>query len=232
MSPTGAGPGRASPPGALANGEGELLGRGYQGEVRLRRQADGGAVIVKRAIGRAPALALRRWMLRREHDIYQQLAGVPGVPRCHGMEQGDTLVLEFVAGRSLREVRLKGAERDAFFAALLEVIQAMHRAGVAHGDLKRKDNILVDGDGRPVLIDFGTAVTAPASRDSWRGAPFRLVARMDLNAWVKLKYQRQRADIAAEDLQFHRPTMTERVARTLRRSWRTLTLRRWRHGGR
>jgi predicted Ser/Thr protein kinase len=201
-----------------------LLGRGYQGAV-YRVDTAQGPVIVKRAMGGALARAARRLMLRRELRIYQLLEGIPGVPRCYGLRHGE-LVLEYVEGTSLREAQLAPEAREQFFTALLDLIESVHQAGVAHGDLKRKDNILVDAAGRPVLIDFGTAVSAPPGAGWWRRVVFREVRRMDLNAWSKLKYQRRPGGYVGGDQRHFRPTLLERLARIVRRTWQTLTLRR------
>lgn len=171
-------------------------------------------------------------MLRREFAIYRLLAGVTGVPRCLGLIAGEELVLEFVPGESLRQARLAPAERERLFAALLELISAVHGAGVAHGDLKRKDNILIGRDAKPYLIDFGTAVSAPPGAGWWRRLLYRQMCRVDLNAWVKLKYQRRIEAISPEDLRRFRPTLPERLARLVRRAWRTATLRRRRRSRR
>ena len=216
-----------TPPSAAEPGPDRLLGRGYQGEVYLR-QTSAGALIVKMPIGRGPARAARRAMLRREYAIYQQLEGVSGVPHCAGLVDGEELLLQYIAGPSLREVDLSGAARERFFAELLQLIQALHARGVAHGDLKRKDNILVGPGGQPFLIDFGTAVSGGPRAGSVRRWLFRQMRRMDLNAWVKLKYQRQSLDMDPADARFHRPTLLERLARPLRRAWRAATLRRQR----
>lgn len=210
-----------------ATGSATLLGQGYQGAVYRVETADG-PVIVKKAIGRGIARALRRAMLRREYGIYQRLAGVPGVPACRGLRPGDELVLDLVPGASLREPGQPAGDRERFFAELLALIQAVHRARVAHGDLKRKDNILVGPGGHPFLIDFGTAVSAPPGSGVLRRWLFRQMRRTDLNAWVKLKYQRQWVEMDPADRKYLRPTLPEAVARRLRRAWRRLTLRRLR----
>ena len=202
-----------------------LLARGYQGAVSVIETADG-RFIVKEAMGAWPLRALRRAMLRREHEVYQRLQGIPGVPRCHGLHDGHRLLLEYVDGPSLREVHLAPTDRDQFFAALLAVIQAVHRAGVAHADLKRKDNVLVGPGGVPVLIDFGSAVID--GRGLLRRMLFRQAVRMDLNAWVKLKYRRRYEQIATADRDYYRPTALEQLARLVRETWRRLTGRRWR----
>jgi predicted Ser/Thr protein kinase len=216
-------PGDRDPTPALAS---KLLGRGYQGAVWLE-QRPAGPVIVKKAIGRGPARALSRAMLRREFAIYDLLRGIRGVPACHGLS-GNELVLEFIDGRSLREASPAPELRERFFAELLALIESIHRAGVAHGDLKRKDNIFLGRDGHPYVIDFGTAVSAPPGSGYLRRLAFRELCRMDLNAWVKLKYQRQGVPVAAGDEACLRPTAAERVARVVRRTWRAATFRRLR----
>jgi glycosyltransferase 2 family protein len=66
------------------------------------------------------------------------------------------LVQRRVDGRSLQEL---GVERagDALLAEVRQQVEALHRAGIAHGQLDPA-NIMVDGDGRPWLVDFDQAV--------------------------------------------------------------------------
>lgn len=227
---TGSGLPRGSPPTAAGNHGERLLASGYQGAVWLV-QSPGGVHIVKRATGRGPMRALRLAMLRREAAIYERLRGVAGIPESRGIDADGQLVLAFVAGPSLRERRLSPDERDVFFTELRDLILSMHRAGVAHGDLKRKDNVLVGPGGHPFLIDFGTAIAAPPGAGWLRRAIYRQVCRVDLNAWFKLKYQRGATEVDAADLRYYDPTLPERVARLLRRAWRKVTLRRWRRTG-
>lgn len=199
-----------------------FLSRGYQGVVWLR---DTGAdrVVVKQAMGRGLALWLRRLMLRREFAAYQRLHGVPNVPRCLGREADGSLLLEFLEGEPFRETAAALTDRERFFSELLRSILAVHAAGVAHADLKRRGNILISPDGRPVLLDFGSAALR-SRRGGWlNGLLFRQVCRMDLNAWVKLKYRRRYDLIAAEDRAYYHPTSVEAVARSARRLWRKLS---------
>jgi len=113
---------------------------------------------------------------------------------------------------------------DVFYARLRQVISDIHAAGVAHGDLKRKENILVTRNNEPVVIDFGTAVTRHGSM--FDQALFPLVCRFDDNAWIKVKYARDYTAIAPEDMQWYRPTLVEKVFQGVLRTWRTLTFRR------
>ncbi|MCL4791687.1 MAG: hypothetical protein KJ040_06490 [Gammaproteobacteria bacterium] len=204
-----------------------FLSRGYQGVVWLRGTgAD--RVVVKQAMGRGLVLWLRRAMLRREYAAYQRLDGVPGVPRCLGMEADGSLLLEFAEGEPYRETAAALADRARFFRELLRCILAVHAAGVAHADLKRRGNILISPDGSPVLLDFGSAILQ-SQRGGWlNGLMFRQACRMDLNAWVKLKYRRRYDLIAEEDRARYHPTRVEAVARSVRRLWRKLSGRQMR----
>jgi predicted Ser/Thr protein kinase len=214
---------------AIARGEGRVLGRGYQATVELY-STPAGDVVVKKAHGSGPLGPLYRHLLRREHAVYEQLAGVPGVPRTYGLVDGEHLALEYIAGPSLRTNERELADRAAFFAALLETLRAMHAAGVAHADLKRKANIIVGPGERPWLIDFGIAARRGTS--ALGRAWFEHAAQGDYNAWIKLKYGRriepaEAADVLSpEDAALYRPLWIERVARAIRVPWQTITLRR------
>lgn len=208
-------------------GPGEYLSRGYQGAVYLRG-TDPDRVVVKQAMGGWFARAVRRAMLRREHAAYQRLAGVPMVPRCLGLSPDGSLMLEYRPGEAYRENLPALRDRQAFFEALLAGILALHAAGVAHADLKRRGNILVSADGQPILLDFGSAVLRPAGGGGLGGFLFRQACRMDLNAWIKLKYRRRYDLVTADDCRYYQPTLLESAARVIRKTWRKLTGRQFR----
>lgn len=70
------------------------------------------------------------------------------------------LVMEFVDGEPLdhylAETKAGGAARLDLMAQVLDAVQYLHGALVAHGDLK-PSNILVGADGQVKLLDFGAA---------------------------------------------------------------------------
>jgi predicted Ser/Thr protein kinase len=220
---------------------GEPISSGYQGvvyKIRVDTLWPGGSLpdgqpapesnylIVKEAMGIPVIRDLRRRMIRREYEIYRRLEGVAGIPRCYGLID-DRLLLEFVAGHSLRLSTNELPDRDAFFATLLETLLAAHRAGVAHADMKRKENILVTPDGKPFLIDFGSAVIRNEERPLSRWL-FEQACQIDLNAWVKHKYLARYDLISPADEEYFRPTAIERWTGPVRRAWRRLTVRNWR----
>jgi predicted Ser/Thr protein kinase len=141
------------------------------------------------------------------------------------MADGKHLVLEHIEGTTLRVAADRLEDRQRFFARLLESIRAMHAAGVAHGDLKRKENTLVGPDESPFIIDFGVACLETDSDSGYNRKKFELMRQMDLNAYIKLKYGRITESMTPDDAELYRPLAIERMARRARGPWKALTLR-------
>jgi serine/threonine protein kinase len=218
----------------------ELISSGYQGVI-YKVSADSlppggfepgpnfpksGYLIVKEAMGFALLRKLRQVMIRREFEIYQRLVGLPGIPKCYGLKD-NRLLLEFIDGHSLRLSKSELPDREDFFAGLLDIILSVHRAGVAHADLKRKDNILVTHDGQPRLIDFGTAVVKKET-GIWGDRLYRQACQIDLNAWVKHKYLGRYDLVSEDDAPYFELTTVEKWTAPVRKAWRKITARHWR----
>lgn len=211
---------------------GELLSAGYQGVVYKAAAGaeypDTDYLIVKQPMGSVLGRWFRRWMIRREYRVYKRLTGITGIPRCFGLQDDECLLLEFIEGQPLKLSAGELQDREKFFTALLELLQAAHSAGVAHADLKRKENILVTPVGLPYLIDFGSAVTCADTSGGLRRWVFRQACQIDMNAWVKHKYLGSYDEISSDDLNYYQPTFVERIVRPVRRAWRKITARQWR----
>src|SRR2546426_1067688 len=116
---------------------------------------DGGQAVLKDFRSRNPLTraVLGPILVRREFAILRRLDGIPGVPKAYGIVDGRALLLEYVPGRTLGKFR-PGELPDSFYRALEETLDAVHRRGVVHLDLRQKKNVLVaDRDGRPHIID-------------------------------------------------------------------------------
>jgi predicted Ser/Thr protein kinase len=188
-----------------------VVARSNQGVIH--RLSHGGRMLaVKCATGRGALGVANRLALRREYRAYRRLDGVAGVPRCHGLVDDRWLLLDFVEAVPFRHA----AVGPAFFARLLETLQAMHERGVAHGDLKRKANLMVDERGQPVLIDFGAAVVRRRGRHPVNRRLFEFMRQTDLNAFVKLKYGGYEG-VADEDRALLKRSWIERGLGRLRR---------------
>jgi predicted Ser/Thr protein kinase len=196
--------------------------RGYQGAVYLY-EADGRRYIVKAALGTGISGGLRRWMLHRERETYRRLDGFAGSPRCHGLLKGRYLVLDYIDGVSLRDARI--TDRQTFFDTLFAHIKELHRRGVAHADLKRRDNLLVIDGRLPYLVDFGAAIVRKPGFAPINRYLYALAARFDFNAWAKLKYQGRMEELTPEDRAYYGRTGIEIVARAIKRSYLKLKRR-------
>ena len=212
-----------------AQREAALLSAGYQGSAYLFN-ADVAGKPVRLVVKSAGEGRLTGWfhrmMLRREARAYSLMAAVPGVPHSPGFLDGKWLVLEYIHGEPLKSKRYELTDPEAFYERLLQILHDFHAAGVCHGDLKRKENILVTADEQPFVIDFGTAVMRQGSL--WDLLMFRLVRRFDYHAWIKVKYNNDYAAISEVDQRWYRPTLLESAFRALQKAWRVISLRQWR----
>jgi undecaprenyl-diphosphatase len=68
------------------------------------------------------------------------------------------LVQQRVVGRDLAHTDAATVD-DALLTELWRQVGLLHRAGIAHGDLVPA-NCMVDGDGRPWLVDYDQAQAA------------------------------------------------------------------------
>ncbi len=83
--------------------------------------------------------------------------------------EDEAVVMELVQGRTLRQVldaqgRLSVADTVRIGAAVAAALDAAHRAGIVHRDVK-PGNVLLSNEGRVLLSDFGIAKALSASSD-------------------------------------------------------------------
>ena len=140
-----------------------------------------------------------------------------GIPVCHGLLKNTYLVLEFVDGEPIKDACLD--DRTFFCNVLLRLIKEMHQAGVAHGDLKKKDNILVVNGRNPVLLDFGVAIIKKSGLSPLNNFLYKLFKKFDYNAYIKVKYQKRWDRISDEDRQYYQRTLVEKVSGWIKRSY-------------
>lgn len=212
---------------AAPSGAGVPLGKGYQAATVLYKSPYG-SFVVKRATGVWPWRAMGEAAIRREHRIYSIISGIPGIPKCFGLMDGRALVLEHIEGTTFRRGETQLEDWDGFFVKLLDTLRSIHARGVAHGDLKRKDNLLIGPGDQPYIVDFGVSSIEKRAKWPWSNAIYRWMHQYDYNAWVKLKNRSQLNSLSPEDAALYKPTATERVARAIRTIWNKLTLRRLR----
>jgi len=157
-----------------------LLGRDLGGVTLVRMLAEGGMGRVYEAAQAKPARTvavkvLRPGLLSRE--VYRRFANEaeilgrlrhPAIAQVYAAgtftlldAQVPYFVMEYVPDalpitHFARQRGLPVADRIALFKIVVDAVAHGHAHGVIHRDLK-PGNILVDGDGRPKVIDFGVA---------------------------------------------------------------------------
>jgi serine/threonine-protein kinase len=106
---------------------------------------------------------------RLNHPYIQHLLNTDEVRSDH------YLVMEYIQGRTLREVLEKSAPdllpTDEVLRITIQICDALaycHEHGVFHRDIK-PENIMILNDGNIKIIDFGVALLEGARRVTWRG---------------------------------------------------------------
>ena len=99
-----------------------------------------------------------RWITAREIRALRALDGLPAVPRFLGSIDALAFAVEYRPGRRMSR-KLAGRVPPEFLGRLETALREMHRSGVAHLDLRHRSNVMVDDEGDPILIDFGSALT-------------------------------------------------------------------------
>lgn len=161
-----------------------FLGGGGFGRVFFaRRKRDGQIVALKflRKQFLASSRAVRalldeaEFVAKLSHPGIVQIRDVGQTARGHLF-----LVMDYIEGNSLREISLTSThsliEKLQIARRILEILSAVHAAGIVHCDLK-PDNALIDRSGQIFLTDFGLARKAE-TRERGSDPPAGTVAYM------------------------------------------------------
>lgn len=159
-----------------------------------------------------PMSWLGRLLAARERWFMKRLAGIQGIPvslgevRVEGQRLAHAMAHEWIEGHALAE-----GERvdDHFFPLLTAILKDVHRRGVAHVDLHKRENLLVDNAGRPHLIDYQISFGLASGRLSALvfGGLLRLFQRCDDYHLLKhrMRHRPDQVDLLPEDMHRMRP---------------------------
>ncbi|BCM94031.1 hypothetical protein IAD21_05927 [Abditibacteriota bacterium] len=188
-------------------------GKGFQSSVYLV-DWNGEQVAVK-DFARAPKWFRRLvapLLVSRECRALKHLLGTPGIPRFIGKIDRVAFALQFIEGTPISTFA-KGELAPETFPRIAHIVEGMHARGVAHGDLKRRSNLLLAPDGSVWIIDFAAAVIArgPLSRRLMQS-----VAEVDDKSLPRLKKFVAPELLTEEDQwKLENPTKLEKWAKKL-----------------
>ncbi len=104
-------------------------------------------------------------ILKKQNDVYQTLCNgrcvnLPAVYDIYNCSDGVIVLEEYINGLTVAEVAQTGKYRKngvkKILRQLCNAMQVLHQNGIVHRDIK-PENVMVDKNGRIVLIDFSAA---------------------------------------------------------------------------
>ena len=164
-----------------------------------------------------------RFLIWRESKAYNRLRGLKGVPTLYRVIDGLALVIEEIPGESLEGLEKKKKLSREFFEELRELVERIHKRGLAHCDLKRAPNILLGHDDKPYIVDWSASI----SKREFRFFPLNLIYERflldDFNAIIKTKLRHWPDRVTTEEKRryYHR-SRVERLVRAIRDKLREL----------
>lgn len=183
------------------------LGRGAQSVVYLARDPHLQREVAIKTLHFSRADPQQNAQLLAEARMVSQLRHPNIVPIFEaGEEAGDLyLVFEYVPGKNLADyLKISGSltpvKAIAIMHPILDAIAHAHAAGIIHRDLK-PNNILINEDGMPRVMDFGISalVEAPAAdAEDFSGTPAYMAPE-----YINQREVSERTDVFAAGLVFY-----------------------------
>jgi len=189
------------------------VGKGFQSSVYLVAWQE--EEVAVKDFARSPKWFRRivaPFLVGREVRALRHLSGTPGVPRFVARVDRLAFAMQYIEGTPLSTFE-RGQIAPEVFPRIAQSIEAMHARGVAHGDIKRRSNLLLAPDGEIWIIDFAASIIAsgPFSKRLMQA-----VARVDDKSIPRLKKAVAPELLTPEDLwKLDNPTRLEKWAKKL-----------------
>ena len=169
-------------------------GRGFKASVF--KVIYGGSIIVLKDYSQAPFLLkpIVRLLVRREIRVLEYLQGSPHVPALVKVLDPYRFGMEYIEGT--HPDKNDGITDSGVYREAMEFLVMMHKAGVVHNDLRRK-NLIIHPQRGLVFLDFGAALLRPRCvDDNFQGATSPYVRKFsDISPRCWFTRTLQRADI-------------------------------------
>ena len=150
---------------------------------------------------------INAFLIKREYKVLKQIQHIKGVPEVFFYNKG--IFMKFYKGVNIRDFMNTHTKiKVEFHSQLLETIQNLHNEGIAHCDLKRKENILILDDQSFVILDFGISYRY---RNRIFKPLFKLLKQTDLNAYIKIKYDKNYNHLSDDDKKIYKLTRIEKI---------------------
>lgn len=102
------------------------------------------------------------FMSWREYQIYRKVANIPGVPPLGPRMGSRGYFHEYIAGKTLFEIKRDGLELPkTFFDELRHTIDEIHKRDICYVDLNKLGNMICGDDGKAYLIDYQISLEVP-----------------------------------------------------------------------
>jgi len=163
----------------------------------------------------------------RECKALKKLAALDCTPNLLYVPSMRSFLMSYHESEQITRLENIQPEWPGFFDKLNTAIEQMHRAGVAHNDLRNPTNTLVTPNGDPILVDLvgcfcqGSAWNLP---NQWI---FNKFCQVDLSAITKIKSRVapeliNETDIVAEQIAGKGGMVVKKIGQWVRRVSRTL----------
>lgn len=128
-----------------------------------------------------------RWLARREARNLRLLDGLPRTPRLLGMPEPWTIEMSWLDAQPVAESKVNHSLNPAWFDELETMLAEIHRRGMNHGDLRRKNLMSDRGSGLPCLLDVAQSMVARNSDSVFGRTILKQAQQIDRITFLKLK---------------------------------------------
>jgi len=162
-------------------------------------------------------------LVHREKAALIRLTGVKGVPQFAGGIDRHAFAMSYTPGTSLDKLENVSLS-NGFFDKLTEIVDEMHKKGVAHCDLRSRGNVILGEDGLPYVVDFAACVLKGRGLNPFINWLFARFCEADENAILRIK-QRLAPELITDDERdiLARPNRLERPAEFVGKTIRNIT---------